>query len=211
MDTNAVKELAIQLLSATDAQAIRQIYDQLGLLIAETPGSPAALEVETCYGCGGATGPNDPRQANARAHGTDASGLVTAVWLTVHTKPSTRYRCVNAYLIDEHQAKGQTVILIAVKRKDGTVANERVLLATGYNGNPDKFDDLLEPGNAFVPVQHIMADAHTGKGCSFFPPDLGPLAIFVAGANDRVDSDVVGNLGLPGSHHVSFMIEYQER
>lgn len=168
-------------------------------------------EVETCYGCGGRTGPGDPRQPNA-SHHEDAGGKIMAVHTTVHVVPGSKYRCVNVFTINEDDAKGQTTILVSVKRKDGTVANERVIMATGYNGDISHFDDYLTPGNSYVPVQHTMADEHTGKGCSFHPPDLGPLAIFVAGSsNEQINSDVVGNLGLPNSHHIGFFIEYHER
>lgn len=168
-------------------------------------------EVATCYGCGGRTGPGDPRQPNAMKH-EDMGGKIMAVHTTVHVVPESKYRCVNVFTINEDDAKGQTTILISVKRKDGTVANERVILATGYNGDASHFDEYLTPGNSFVPIQHTMGDDHSGKGCSFHPPDLGPLAIFVAGSsNDQINSDVVGNLGLPNSHHVGFFIEYHER
>lgn len=173
---------------------------------------PELVEVETCYGCGGRSGPGDPRQPNAQKH-ERVGGIVKGVHLTVHVKPDTKYRCVNAYLIDEEQAKGQTVIFVSVKRRDGATANERVLMATGYQGGPDQFDDYLEPGNGRTsPYEHTMADAHKGKGCSFVPPNLGPLAIFIAkpGTNEP-DSDVVGNLGLVEAHHHCFGLEYVER
>jgi hypothetical protein len=170
-------------------------------------------EKAVVYGKDGYTDENDPRQPNARTHSTDSNGRVTAVWLTVHVDPKARFRCVNAFVKGEEEAKGQTIILISVRDKNGNAQNNQVIMATGYQGQAGPFDDYLTPGNAFYPVQHILADSHDGKGCTFIPPALGGIAIFVAKTGDiRVsDSDIVGNLGLPYARHVSYVLEFQER
>lgn len=173
----------------------------------------SSLETAVVYGKDAYTDDHDPRRPNARTHSTDANGRVTAVWLTVHVNPQSKYRCINAFVKGEDEAKGQTVILVSVRDKNGNAQNDQVIMATGYQGQADKFDDYLTPGNAFYPVQHILADSHDGKGCTFIPPALGGIAIFVAKNGDirTPGSDVVGNLGLPFARHVSYVLEFQER
>ncbi|HPC92904.1 MAG TPA: hypothetical protein P5317_11630 [Myxococcota bacterium] len=216
MSAKSLLESALQVINTSPDAAAQLIKAALAELGEPQTGTQTAgvvaptSERAVVYGKDGYTDANDPRQPNARNH-INEGGKVMGMWLTVHVKPETKYRCVNAYVIDEVQAKGQTVIFVDVRRKDGTVANEVVLMATGYKGQDWPFDELLEPGQAFRPVQHIMADEHTGKGCSFNPPDLGPLAVFVAGPDRKPISDVIGDLGLPGSHHISVFIELHER
>lgn len=204
MALNDVSSALILLRSIVDVKSSEETHDFL----------PTVDEHPVIYGKGGYTDDHDPRRENTRSHGLDLNGKVNAVWLTVHVKPETKYRCVNTFLINENEAKGQTTIFINVMDKNGQTVNETVVLGTGYRGQDQGFDDYLVPGNAYRPVQHILADDHVaGGGVSFTPPDLGPVAIYISKLGDLhlSNSDVVGNLGLPYSHHVSFMIEFQER
>lgn len=211
-----LEELKTQVSMIYSAQTLESAVGMLQTILNSVGTSPLIQTninstVPVIYGKDGYTDADDPRQQNARTHGL-VDGKVTAVWLTVHTKPETKYKCVNAMVINEENAKGQTTIFVSVKNKNGTYANDQVIMATGYQGQSDKFDDYLTPGNSFRPVQHILADSHNGSGCTFIPPALGGIAIFVAGSDiKQINSDVVGNLGLPYAHHVSYMLEFVER
>lgn len=163
-------------------------------------------EQAVIYGKGGMAGGDDPRQESARGHKQDANGKIIGMHVNVHVLPNTLYRCTNVAVISEEASKGQTVCFVSVKNKNGQVAaNERVVLATGYNGEVDKWDAILDPGNGNIPVQHMLS------GAGFNPPNLGPLAVFVADSQGKPISDVVANLGLPYKRHVNVVIELQER
>lgn len=146
----------------------------------------------------------EPRQANARAHTLDPHGRVMGVHVTVHEQPNSHFRCTNVFVRDEYAAQGQTIAHVYVRGRNRQLLGNPVILATGYGGGLS-FDDYLT-GQGQLPEVHPI----TAK---FSPPNLGPLAIFVAkpGTRDRIDSDVVASLGLPYGHHVSYVIEFMER
>lgn len=157
-------------------------------------------EQAVIYGRNGYTDERDPRQANGRGH-VMTNDKVTGIHLTVHVKPERKYRVSNFYLIDELAASGQTVCLVKVYGKDGREKPADVRLATGYNGQDDKFDEYLTAGNARN--EFVITN-------KFWPPSLGPLAVVILN-NGQIDSDVAGNIGLPFGHHVSFYVEFIER
>ena len=145
----------------------------------------------------------DPRTTNATHHALD-QGKVTAVHLTVHPVPAATYACTLVRVIgeDEQGVRGPTVARVAVYSRAGRRILATVILATGYNGGL-AFDALLP---AFgEKIEHTITN-------KFDPPNLGPLAIYIAGDDGKqIDSDVVASLGLPYGHHVSYEIEFRER
>lgn len=157
-------------------------------------------EQAVVYGRNSYTDSNDPRRLNGRSHEM-TNNKVTGIHLTVHVKPERTYKVRNCYLIDEAAASGQTVCKVKVFGKDGMEQPADVRLATGYNGQDDKFDEYLTAGNAGN--EFVITN-------KFWPPSLGPLAVVIL-ANGQIDSDVAGNIGLPFGHHVSFYVEFIER
>lgn len=157
-------------------------------------------EQAVIYGRNSYTDASDPRQPNGRAHAM-TDNKVTGIHLTVHAKPERKYRVSNFYLIDEQAASGQTVCKVKVKGKTGQDVPADVRLATGYNGQDDRFDEYLVAGNAGN--EFVVTN-------KFWPPGLGPLAVVIL-QNGQIVSDVAGNIGLPMGHHVSFFVEFTER
>ena len=141
----------------------------------------------------------DPRAENCRGLAVDANGLVSGVELQFETRPETAYELLRAELIGEEAAKGQTVATCVVLDENGVQTAESVVLAwpwpvlgnTGGMGNQNG--------------QHMITNGYT-------PPDIGPLALYVAGAQPGiVNSDIIGGLGLPSNRHVSFRVTWRKR
>ena len=171
----------------------------------ETPVPEPTQEKPVIYGKDGYTDGRDPRDDTAKGHRQDSNGKITGIHVNVHTLPDIRFRCTSVQVMSEEKSMGQTVCYVTVKNRAGVIqCNERVVLATGYNGGLT-FDAILDAGNGNVPVEHMLS------GGPFNPPNLGPLAVFVADANGKPVSDVVGNLGLPYKRHINVLIEFTER
>jgi hypothetical protein len=181
--------------------------DSVTALIPDTtvvvPPGPEVSE-PVVYGKDSYTDEFDPRLPDATRHSLVA-GKVSDIHLMVHVKPNTKYRCTKVYVLGEEEAEGKTIATVSVYDKEGGLLCGSVVMATGYQGNTNQFDDRILSGDK-VPCEHIITAVYS-------PPNLGPLAIYVCGDNDPalIDSDVVGSLGLPGGRHVSFVIEYHER
>ncbi len=155
-----------------------------------------------CYGKDNYSDNKDPRSANARAHAMQ-DDKVTAVHLTVHTRPAQRYHCTHVAVIDEVAAGGRTLCTVMVLDQAGALLSAQdARLAYEYSGQSNQFATYLPASND--KGEFII----TNKG---WPPALFPLAVVVLDAEGYIDSDVVGNLGLPLGHHVSFVITFQER
>jgi hypothetical protein len=157
-------------------------------------------EKAVIYGKDNFTDSADPRRPNGRKHEM-TNNKVTGIHLTVHANPDRKYKVTNFYLIDEDSASGQTVCKVRVKDKQGRDIPADVRLATGYNGQDDKFDDYLTAGNANG--EFVITN-------KFWVPALAPLAIVIL-ENGKIVSDVAANIGLPGGHHVSFFCEMEIR
>lgn len=141
---------------------------------------------------------SDPRTDNCKSFVLDNYGLVTGVALEVRPMPSALYELVRVELIDEYAAQGNTVATCSVLDPTGIATAERVYLAwpwpslttTALAGNPNG--------------QHMI-------GSKYNPPDVGPLALYVGNANAEPISDIVGGLGLPFGHHISFRATWRVR
>lgn len=145
------------------------------------------------YGKGGYTDANDPRSENARRHGAEGQS-VDACWLIVHADPAKQYRCKHVSVVGEMEAGGKHIVTVTC------AGSNDVILATGYNGSADGFDQRI----VHSPGQDLILDGHG------FPPALGPYAVFLQ-RNGQIVSDVVGSLMLPFGHHICYFIEFAER
>lgn len=149
----------------------------------------------------------DPRAPSAARHSVDSTGLVDGVWLAVHPTPGALYRCTNVYVIGEgsapDRAQGKAIAYVSVGDRNGQRATPRVVLATGYQGVPAGFDSLLDVKFDKDPIEIPI-------GSAFSPPNLGPLAIFVADETGHPISDVVASLGLPGGRPLGFSMSFVE-
>jgi hypothetical protein len=141
---------------------------------------------------------SDPRAENCRAFALNAAGKVIGVALEVNVRPLTPYRLVRVELIDEIAAQGNTVATCRVLDPDGLQLGDTVYLAWPW---PD-VTEFARPGNPNG--QHMIASTYT-------PPVIGPLALCLRDAAGQIASDVVGGLGLPHGHHVSFIATWQLR
>lgn len=141
----------------------------------------------------------DPRTANARAYQLDAAGRVVGVELVYDERPSTDYQLVQARLIDEASAGGNTVAKFAVVDCLGTPISENVYLAWPW---PSMNHGASLPGNQNS--EHMITSPYT-------PPDIGPLAVYVGDSAGRINSDVIGGLGLPNKRHVSYYLAFRKR
>jgi hypothetical protein len=144
----------------------------------------------------------DPRTPNARDLAQDAQGKVIGVYVDVLERPDSEYACTQVALLDEYQAQGNTIATVYVRDRAGRMLSEPVFLAWPWNGG-ESFGDGGLPGTPGPPAVHMIKNAYT-------PPNRGPLAIYVGGKGD-IRSDIVGGLGLPLGHHVSYLITFERR
>ena len=142
----------------------------------------------------------DPRTENARAFHTNAAGLVDGVQLIYEERPYTTYQLVQARLVDEGAAAGNTVAKFVVVDCYGTPISENVWLAWAY---PAMLDGKALPGN--------QNNEHMVSGLPYSPPDIGPGALYVGDSQGRINSDVIGGLGLPFKRHVSYYLAWRKR
>lgn len=149
---------------------------------------------------------DDPRAENCRAFHKDFDGKVDGVELTVVAVPGSTYALRSVALIDEAAAQGNTTAACFVLDKDGLpVGGERVWLAWPWaGGNDTSFPERGLPGNSNYPATHVITNG-------YWPPERGPLAIYVGDAVGVVRSDVVCGLGLPLNRHVCYQMVFQER
>jgi hypothetical protein len=134
----------------------------------------------------------------------DADGKVVGVELDWLPVPEARYRLVRVRLLDEYEAQGKTVARVSVRDQEGRQVQEQVGLGFPYDGTIS-FKHVIWPGGAEqMPVEHMIVNGYV-------PPNRGPLGIGVYDGQGRLISDVVGGLGLPLNHHVSYEVVFVER
>lgn len=143
---------------------------------------------------------SDPRAENCKAY-KEVGGLVMGVELVYVPVPTSKYQLVKAELIDEptNGVGGPTVANCVVLDKDNIQTGERVWMAWEW---PGMKDGHLLPGNPNG--QHMITNGYT-------PPVLGPLGLYVGDAQHNPISDLIGGVGLPKKHHVSFRFTWKER
>lgn len=145
-------------------------------------------------------GATDPRATNARAFVVDATGKVVGMELRWQSRPETAWELVQAVLIDEYQAMGNTVATYSAINEQG--------LETPVNCYPYWPD--AEPGaNRALPGNPNRQHTITSK----FPADgrVGPLGLYIGKDNGVIDSDTLYGLGLPDGHHVCFLMAWRKR
>jgi len=134
----------------------------------------------------------------------DNSGKVIGIDLAVIPIPGSTYECVGVRLVPETEAQGQNIATIMVLDEDNTPKSAPVYLGWPFDGTTRLTNRSL-PGNQNYPAQHVISN-------SFDPKSMrGPLAVYVGGADGNIVSDVVGGLGLPYGHHISFHVTFRER
>jgi hypothetical protein len=150
---------------------------------------------------------SDIRAENCRAF-VERDGLIMGVELIHRINPTALFRLLRVDLLDERAngVGGPTIANVAMVDAAGlAVMTARVALC--YPWTPEfaglRFENALPPGNPAYPYQHIITNG-------YWPPALGPLAIAVLDADGNIISDVIGGLGLPKNHHVSFAMTFRE-
>lgn len=116
---------------------------------------------------------------------SQSNGLVTGVELLIEEIPNSKYKVKHLRLIDEVEAKGKTIAYCK--------SPSQLYLCWPYRKGHTSFENEVKIGS----------EAVISNG--FNPPDYGWLAI------KTENGDVVGGLGLPFKHHVSFEIEFEQR
>jgi hypothetical protein len=146
----------------------------------------------------------DPRAANCRAFAISTDGLITGVDLDYLEQPATPYQLVRVELIDEaaNGVGGPTVATCTVLDGDGLAVGARVYLAWPWPNLTNDADHRGLPGNPNG--QHTIVN-------KCYPPLIGPLALYVGDSNGQPISDIIGGLGLPLGHHVSYRATWRAR
>ncbi len=148
---------------------------------------------------------SDPRNENCRRF-SETGGMVTGVELTHVPMPATKYELLKVALIDERAAQGNIVARVSVMDQNGIQATVNCWMAWPWKGQmPGGWEGRGLPGNMDYPYKHMITNTYNPFG------GQGPLAIYIGDANGAIESDVVGGLGLPGGHHVSFDLVFRER
>ena len=139
----------------------------------------------------------DPRAVNCQQYTQTREGLVTGVELVYQERPNTLFKLLRVDLIPEAEAQRNTVATCLVVDSNGIPLANAVSLAWPF---PDLTNFALA-GNQ--QGQHFISN-------KYYPPSLGPLALCIRDGN-TINSDVIGGLGLPFGHHVSFRATFQIR
>ena len=136
---------------------------------------------------------NDPRSENARQFTTN-NGMVTGVELAHIPVAGSKWELVQVALIDEASAQGNTVARVLVRDKEGIDSQVNCYLAWPWKGwhAPSPLENKQLPGSANYPYEHVISNGYND-------------------AQGNVISDVIGGLGLPHNHHVSYHLVFRER
>lgn len=141
----------------------------------------------------------DPRAANARAFVLDANGKVVGVELEWVSRPETPWELVQAVLLDEYQAMGNTVATYSAIDERGLETPVNCFLTWPY---PNMSKRIL-PGNPNR--QHTITSTYPTDG------RIGPLGLYIGDGAGNVQSDIIWGLGLPDNRHVCFFLTWRKR
>lgn len=149
----------------------------------------------------------DPRDVNCQKF-AQVGGFVTGVELTVREHPASKYRLHKALLIPEAQSAGQHVATCSAVDAGGIPTGDPVFLTWGGfagagQGRDIPFDEIAPSGSSNN--VHVITNPYDPS------LKLGPLCIKLGDGLMTTDSDVVGGIGLPGGHHVSFVFIFVMR
>lgn len=141
----------------------------------------------------------NPLAINCQQYKEDSGGKVVGVQLGITPVANSHYEVYSVRLRDEYEAQGNTVARCKVLDKNNVDTGIAVRMA--WAGRGPQFQDSALPGNPSN--EHFVPN-------KYWPPELGPLALFV-GAHNAPQSDIVYGVGLPKGHHVSFDVVFKER
>lgn len=141
----------------------------------------------------------NPLAQNCQGYRKDSTGKVVGVQLGIRSVPNSRYEVYSVRLRDEYEAQGNTVARCKVLDKNAVDTGIAVRMA--WPGEGPTFQSSALPGNPSN--EHFVPN-------KYWPPSLGPLALYV-GAHNQPESDIVYGIGLPEGHHVSFDVIFRER
>lgn len=113
------------------------------------------------------------------------NGLVTGIQLFIEEDSQSKYKVTELELIDETTAQGRTIAYCD--------SPSQLYLCYPYRRGYKNFENEIPVGKEVVIAN------------GFNPNDYGYLAI------KSENGDVVGGLGLPANHHVSFKIKWEEK
>lgn len=142
----------------------------------------------------------NPLHENCQGYKESPDGKVIGVQLGIHPVANSQYAVYAVRLIDESQSQGRTDASCMVLDAAGIDTRIPVSLGFPWGGNPP-LANVLMPGNS--ENRHVIVN-------KYWPPNVGPLALFV-GSKDKIDSDIVWGLGLPKGHHVSYIVTFKRR
>ena len=132
----------------------------------------------------------DPRAENCRKFEQYPDGKIKSVELVIKKVPNAKYRVGNVRLIDEIEAQNSRNATAYVVNEKGIPLGITVSLAWPWPA----LHTFALPGNPNN--QHPVENRYD-------PPNLGPLALCIR-EGDTIVSDIIGGIGLPFKHHVSF-------
>jgi len=154
----------------------------------------------------------DPRAENCRANALNSANQVVGVELVVEKQPDTEYELVLAELIDETASGNNTVATCVVLNEANIQTAAKVYLsypywrlenAAAHVGDPEaRLQNKLLPGNPSG--EHVISNG-------YYPPAVGPLALYVGDNAGRINSDIIGGVGLPYKRHVCFRFTWRKR
>ena len=128
--------------------------------------------------------------ANTKEFRIDNNGKVIGVKLKVENVPSQQYIVTHLRLVDEYESNGKTEAVC------GSNGRRDFYLCWPYSEGKTSFENMALPGNNNG--IHIITNGYN-------PTGYGYLAIAIG---KPIISQVVGGLGLPNNHHVSYEINF---
>lgn len=162
---------------------------------------PVAPEKAVIYGKDGYTYISDPRTPACQKHEFDNSGKPIAVHTAVLVQPDTAYKCVLVDLLPHDES---CQVYVEVYDANGNAASKtNTRLLTGWSESA-KYDALYDAPAS--PGSFSM-----GREAKFWPPNLGSCGAVVVDGSGRIDSDVVGSLGISRGTHMSFRVVFRAR
>lgn len=148
----------------------------------------------------------DPRAANCRGFKIVGNGKVIGVELDVVIRPDQPYELVHVGLIDEYSPQAaQAIATSKVYGVDGQPEHIPVSLAWPWGDRGTAgLTNFAEPSND--KNEHPITNAFDPSS-----QEKGPLALCIRDSQNNIISDVVGGLGLPLGHHVSYVVTWSRR
>jgi len=142
----------------------------------------------------------NPLDENCREFRVDGVGKVIGVKLGITPVAGSEYEVYSVRLDDEYEAQGQTIARCFVYDENRMITGLPVRLA--WPGAGPTFSASGLPGNPNN--VHMIVN-------KYWPPDSGPLAVYVGREHNKPMSDIVYGLGLPMGRHVRYTVNFRKR